>query len=270
MEGSLTDFTTALFWGFVSLGFAVGAFGTLIGAGGGFLLVPVLLLLYPRMSPASVTGVSLTVVFFNAYAGTWAYGRLGRIDYPAGLRFAAAALPGAWLGTLVVGAIPRHPFDLAFALLLLVLGLYLIVRPVRSPPKSSLPRGAAWTRERRAVVGSIGSAYLGVLSSLLGIGGGILQVPFLIRFLGLPPHVATATSLFVLAQVTCTAMVAHLVQGSLEGFLIPTACLALGVMMGAPLGAAVSGRLQGPLLVRLLALALCAVAGRLFWRIVGG
>jgi uncharacterized membrane protein YfcA len=270
MDGATAGFTSHVFLGFLALGFAVGSFGTLIGAGGGFLLVPVLLLLYPEESPASVTAVSLTVVFFNAYAGTWAYARLGRINYPAGLLFAAAALPGALLGTLVVAVIPRDPFDVIFGILLLALGLYMVIQPIRGP-RSAVPHpGAARTWERRSLLGSIGSAYLGVLSSVLGIGGGILYVPFLIRFLDFPPHAATATSQFVLALGSCTAMVAHLLQGSLDGQYARTACLALGVMLGAPIGALVSERLGGSLLVRLLALSLCAVAGRLLWRFAAG
>jgi uncharacterized membrane protein YfcA len=264
MDGSLTGFPAQLFWGFLGLGFAVGSFGTLVGAGGGFLLVPALLLLFPQESPANVTAVSMAVVFCNAYAGTWAYARMGRIDYPAGLLLATAALPGAWLGTMVVGIIPREPFDLALGGLLVALGLYLMINPTRSTRLPVGPKPTTWAD--RSLVGAIGSAYLGLLSSILGIGGGILHVPFLIRFLDFPPHVATATSQMVLGVVTCTSVLVHFLQGSLGPVLMPTACIALGVTMGAPVGAALSARLRGPLLVRLLALALCAVAARLLWR----
>ena len=60
------------------------------------------------------------------------------------------------------------------------------------------------------------------------------------------------------------------VRSELDSVLVPTAFLALGVMMGAPVGAALSGWLRGPRLVRLLALALCLVAGRLLWRLTLG
>ena len=63
----------------IPLGFVVGAYGTLIGAGGGFLLVPVLLLLYPRETPETITSISLAVVFFNALSGSIAYARMKRI-----------------------------------------------------------------------------------------------------------------------------------------------------------------------------------------------
>jgi len=270
MDGGTAGFAAHYFLGFLALGFAVGAFGTLIGAGGGFLLVPVLLLLNHDQSPAAVTAVSLTVVFFNAYAGTWAYARMRRIDFRAGLLFAAAALPGALLGTFAVAGIPRRPFNITFGVLLLFLGLYLVLQPDRGRTGTAPPGAALSSWQRRSLAGSIGSAYLGALSSLLGIGGGILYVPFLIRFLDFPPHVATATSQFVLALVAGAATVAHLLQGTLESQLAMTACIALGVMTGAPIGALISGRLRGSLIVRLLALSLCAVGVRLLWRFAGG
>jgi uncharacterized protein len=239
--------------------------------------VPVLLSLFPEAQPAEVTAISLTVVFFNAYAGTWAYARMKRIDYSAGLLLALAGVPGGLLGAWAVQFIPRGSFDLAFGLLLFLLGLYLVVQPTRSSvgalerlsakafDAAHIPDSTSIDWRGRSLVAAVGSAYLGVLSSLLGIGGGILHVPFLVRVLGFTPHRATATSQFVLALVTFFAALSHLLRGELDSRLGPTAFLALGVMMGAPLGAAISSLLRGPLLVRLLALALAVVAARLLW-----
>ena len=84
--------------GLIVIGFTVGAIGTLIGAGGGFLLVPILLLLNPKTPPDVVTGISLAVVFFNAASGSVAYARMRRINYRAGIIFALAAVPGAVIG----------------------------------------------------------------------------------------------------------------------------------------------------------------------------
>ena len=88
-----------LVWpGLVLLGLLVGAYGTMIGAGGGFILVPVLLLLYPDDSPELVTSISLGAVFFNAVSGSFAYIRQRRVDFLAGNAFAAATIPGAIAG----------------------------------------------------------------------------------------------------------------------------------------------------------------------------
>src|SRR3954468_23856209 len=111
---------SVLVWpGLVALGFAVGAYGTLIGAGGGFVLVPLLLLLYPDEPPELITSISLAVVFFNALSGTVAYAHQRRVDFLAGNSFALATVPGAIAGAIVVSYLPRNLFDVAFALLLL-------------------------------------------------------------------------------------------------------------------------------------------------------
>jgi hypothetical protein len=112
-------------FGLTLLGLAVGTFGTLIGAGGGFLLVPILLLMYPHDDPATITSVSLAVVFLNASSGSFAYLRQHKVDVRSGLWFAATAVPGSILGALAVSHIPRTAFEV-------LLGVVLIAASVRS------------------------------------------------------------------------------------------------------------------------------------------
>src|SRR4029078_12926308 len=96
----------------VPLGFAVGAYGALVGAGGGFVLVPALLIIYPDEDPSSITSISLAVVFLNALSGSAAYARLKRIDYHTGIIFAIASMPGAIGAAFLVAAVPRDLFDI--------------------------------------------------------------------------------------------------------------------------------------------------------------
>jgi uncharacterized membrane protein YfcA len=250
------------------LGFFIGAYGTLVGAGGGSLLVPALLLLMPQETPAAITAISLAVVFFNAYSGTIAYVRMKRVDYRAGVTFTLASVPGAIVGVLLVHELPRTLFEPIFGMVLLVLGAFLVISPLGTMATPSAGP-APLPRTNAGSIGAIGSAYIAVLSSLLGIGGGIMHVPFLIRVLRLPPHVATATSHFVLTFMALIATITHLALGQFEHGLAPIMYLAVGVMMGAPLGASLSARLGGSLIVRLLALALCLVGVRLLVAAVG-
>jgi uncharacterized membrane protein YfcA len=219
----------------------------------------------PLESPATITSVSLAVVFFNAYSGTIAYMRMGRIDYRVATLFTLCSLPGAVLGVLLVHDAPRSVFDVAFGALLLLLGMYLTWNPLGQSTREA-PRPAAG--RSMTLLGSLGSAYIAVLSSLLGIGGGIMHVPFLIRVLKQPPHVATATSQFVLTFVALVGTLSHLALGELQHGLPQTMYLAVGVMMGAPLGAALSSQVKGSVIVRLLAVALCLVGLRLIARLV--
>src|SRR6266581_1722248 len=107
------------------LGILIGAFGTLIGAGGGFILVPILLLLYPNEKAEFITSISLAVVFFNALSGSIAYSRMKRIDYKSGAIFALATIPGAILGALSTAYVPRRIFDLIFGVLMIIAALFL-------------------------------------------------------------------------------------------------------------------------------------------------
>src|SRR5271157_778881 len=100
----MEPFTPDEYFWLIGLGLAVGLYGTLIGAGGGFILMPLLLLLHPNASPEQLTAISLAVVFFNALAGSESYAIMRRIDYKSGLMFAAATIPGAIIGALNTSA----------------------------------------------------------------------------------------------------------------------------------------------------------------------
>ncbi len=262
------------------LGLAVGVLGTLVGAGGGFILTPVLLILYPQLSAASVTSISLLVVFFNALSGSFAYARLRRIDYRSGARFAAAAMPGSVLGALAVRYVPIRVFDAIMAAVLGAAALAVIrLQPHAARPH---PRGQTQGREivdrlgvtyRYRVALNRGVAYsvgVGFLSSFLGIGGGVMHVPLLVGALGFPTHIATATSHFVLVFIAGTASATHLIGGALTvgNGLRRAIALSIGVLPGAQLGARLSQRLTGPSIRRILGVALIALALRLLVSVV--
>ncbi len=259
----------------VPLGFVIGAYGTLIGAGGGFVLMPILLLLYPGETPELLTSISLAVVFFNALSGSWAYARMGRIDYRSGLLFAAATVPGAVLGALTTAYIPRRWFDLVFGLLMIAASVYLLFSPDGEPQATGgnlhhpLPcelgkgDGRGPTFSYNPLVGVGLSLVVGYVSSLLGIGGGIIHVPALVHLLNFPVHVATATSHFILAIMALTGTLVHLLTGTFSHGVRRTMALAVGVLFGAQLGARLSGRVQGTWIIRGLAVALGFVGLRI-------
>jgi len=262
------------FIGLVALGLMVGAYGTLIGAGGGFVLVPLLLFIYPHDSPAQITAISLGVVFVNAASGSLSYFRLRRADYRTGLWLAAATLPGAVLGSMVIGAIPRGAFEVTMGAALLGVGAYLVARPhARMPLMLNAPlvvertitdsSGRSYSYRLNLGLAMLLSVGVGFLSSMLGIGGGIIHVPLLTTFFGFPEHVATATSHFTLMFMSGAAAGTHAVEGDYLVTFKTTIGLALGVLAGAPFGAALSGHVQGRWIVRLLAVALGVVGIRL-------
>ena len=261
----------------IPLGFVVGAYGTLIGAGGGFVLVPVLLLIYPEEAPQLITSISLAVVFFNATSGSIAYARLKRIDYRSGLLFAAATVPGAVLGALTTEHIPRRLFNGVFGVVLIAISVYLLIRPKReSAARGRCPaghttrtivdsEGVAHTFTFRPWVGVVLSLFVGYLSSLLGIGGGIIHVPALVHLLNYPAHIATATSHFILAIMALTGTGVHVATGDFSSGVLTTLYLGVGALVGAQLGAKLSTRLRGVWILRGLAIALGFVGIRILF-----
>ena len=264
---------------FALFGLAVGTYGTLIGAGGGFIIVPVLLLVlgWPHQEAVAT---SLLVVTANATSGSIAYARQKRIDFRTGIRFALATLPGAILGSLVVTALSGRVFNLIFGVLLVAISIYLMIRPERPGSKEAMLerpaglRGWGWTV--RHIVDSRGEKFdygfslpwgvllsfgVGFMSSILGIGGGIIHVPALITLFDFPAHIATATSHFILAISAATGSATQFVLGNIR--VAPGLAMAAGALVGAQIGGALSHRVKGPWIVRGLAAALTLVGIRL-------
>jgi uncharacterized membrane protein YfcA len=100
-----------------------------------------------------------------------------------------------------------------------------------------------------------------VIGSLLGIGGGVIHVPAMIYLMGFPVHVAMATSTFVLAITSLTAVLEYTRRDFVQWPL--AAALGIGVIIGAQLGAAVSHRIHARWLVRLLTLAMVGLGIRM-------
>jgi uncharacterized protein len=240
----------------IAIGFIVGAIGTLIGAGGGFLLVPILLLLDPHMTPDVVTGISLAVIFFNAASGSVAYARMGRIVYKAGIIFALAALPGAIIGVYTTSHIPRTVFNGIFGCLMIAASVYLMTTSETKTEEKQL-------ENYNLGLGAGISVVIGFLSSVLGIGGGIIHVPALTRILNFPVHIATATSHFVLSITALAATIIHLMNGTLKGQLGTILWISIGAIIGAQVGAKLSNQMKGTWIIRALAAGLGLIGIRI-------
>lgn len=236
--------------------------------------MPILLFLYPDESPAAITSITLTVAFFNALSGSIAYSRLKRIDFRSGLLFALTAVPGAIIGAFIVNYLNRSVFQYVFGAVLLIISIYLLVRPRKKVTSGILLK---WQTTRQITdgqqnvysysynlpLGMTIAFFVGVISSLLGIGGGIIHVPALTQILGFPAHIATATSHFVVALTTFSAINTHLIDRTFTSDVVVVIVLSGGAIIGAQLGARLSQRVTGVLIVRLLAVGLAIVALRL-------
>lgn len=266
----------------VIAGLLIGTCGTLIGAGGGFILVPLLLIFYPELPPEVVTAISIAVVSVNAISGTFAYAKSGRVDYKAGITFALFTIPGSILGVYTVQYIPQNLFNIIFGVMLIVLSVYLFIKNKKTSDYSFTPvdkpgyvhreltdnKGIKYNYSYNGVYGNIVSVLVGYISPLLGIGGGIIHVPAMVNWLKFPVHIATATSHFILAVMATVSVIVHFTNGTYadENVVKMILLLALGVVPGAQLGAYFSHRVKSHMILRLLALCLIIVGIRILYK----
>lgn len=274
-DSASSDMVEFQFWQYALFGLLAATYATIIGLGGGFLVVP-FLVLFCRFTPQQAVATSLLVIFANAASGNVSFYRQKRIDLATGWRFGLASVPGSLVGVWISREFTSASFHKAFGILLMAVAVFLLVKPVRKlSPHESRPAGRAGLTFRRITDGA-GSVHeysfdmrlglavsflAGIISSVFGVGGGIVYVPALVYLFNFPPHLATATSFFVLLISAVAGAVFHgMYQHTVYSVGI---YIGLGALVGAQIGAALSVRIRGALLIRLFAVAVLFVAVRL-------
>jgi uncharacterized membrane protein YfcA len=270
-----------------ALGIGAGMYGTIVGAGGGFIIVPVLAWApaYVSLSAEAITGVSLVAVVCNAVSAVIAYGRQRRIDVPVALTLGIFAIPGSILGRVVVTRLERPLFEALFGMVLIAIAVYLVLRkPARHRPAGTKPPPWGFVRrtylfngQRETVdvnlrIGAAASFGVGLLASLFGVGGGLMMTPTMVALMSIPAAIATATAQLYLLMNAVVSVATDIVNGGATpldhlGMALP---LAVGVVIGAQTGAWLSRKMSGRWIVRLLAAALGLVGARLVWAGVAG
>lgn len=244
------------------IGAAVGTIGSLIGAGGGFLLVPILLFFYPERDSVWVASMSMFVVAINATSGSIACILERRIHLRTALLFILAGLPGSALGVWVQQFVDRTQFESIFGVVLLCYSTFLLLKKpsLRGSDvihaKSELPRNLL-------IQGTCFSFFVGFAAAFLGIGGGVLHVPMLFHVFEFPIQLATGTSQFILLFTSWFTTVMHIVKGNIHWSDPVLLMLSLGAVIGAQIGSRLSRHVSGLWIMRILAVALAFVGLRL-------
>ena len=265
---------------FLAMGLGVGVLGTLVGAGGGFILTPLLLLIFTDQPSEVIAATSLSVVCLNALSGSVAYYRQRRIDIKTSVSFALAGSVGAVIGVFATSEVARGPFDFLLGLALLILCISIINPPPPFEATRENPGGIGALAHRRIVdsqgkvyeyafrfrLGAFLSSIVGFLATFLGIGGGPMHVPLMIRILRIPPHIATATSQCELLFTTALAVAFHFILGNLHAMKSVILPLAMGIIVGAQAGAAISHRVKSLTLTRILAVLMTLVSLQLLYK----
>lgn len=256
------------------LGVLVGLIGSLMGVGGGFLVVPLLIRAY-RFGEQAATAASLGVVFLNALSGTLTNAKRRRIDYRTGLVLALGTLPGAWLGRIVIRSISPRAFAFSFGGLLLGVAVYVLFVRLKAGKSllSGTPReltdseGQVHRYEVNWPAGIAVSLLIGLISSLFGIGGGIVLVPFLVLVYAMPQVCATAVSQFTFLFSSAMGLVKAVLDAQVtpEGWRA-IALIGPGVLVGAHVGVVVAKKLPERAFRLMLSVLIIVVAATMFWK----
>ena len=183
----------------------------LLGGGGSILAVPVLVYV-AHLAPADAIGLSLVIVGATSVAGAVAHGRAGAVDWRAALPFAGAGIATAFAGGLLTRLVPGRVLLLAFAALMIGVGVWMLARGRRGRHDDA----AATPRPPRPGRALAAGALVGAVTGFLGVGGGFLVVPALLAFTGLDIRRAVGTSLVVIAINSAAALAAHLRDGHFD------------------------------------------------------
>ena len=254
-------------------GAATGLLGSMLGLGGGVFLVP-LLTLGLGVPIRVAIAASLISVMATAVASASVNLDRGLVNVRLGLLLEVATASGALLGGLVAGHLTQRQLFLTFAATMSTMGLVMALRSRRRNVIADLSvepgvlggrlkEGEAVYvyRVRRLGVGVVASLVAGAVSGLLGLGGGIVKVPILNTFCGIPIRVAAATSTFMIGITTAAS--AFLYYGRGDIVLPITAAVALGALPGSLVGARISDRVATRSLKVLMAVVLLAVGLRM-------
>jgi uncharacterized protein len=218
----------------LALSLLIGVSLGLLGGGGSILTVPILV--YVAGMPAKeAIAASLFVVGVTSLAGVVSHARGGRVQWRTGLLFGLAAMAGAFTGGLLGGHIPGDWLLIAFALMMVATSLAML-RGRKDKASSSHRRADGGLPLTRILIdGSV----VGLVTGLVGAGGGFLVVPALVLLGGLPMSVAVGTSLIVIAMKSFAGLAGYLTSVTLDWPLV------LGVTGAAVVGSVVGGRLAG-------------------------
>lgn len=235
------------------LGFGAGILGSMIGLGGGIVVVPVLTFL--GFSPQLAASNSLFAAFSNAVASTISYAKQKRIEYLLGLKLGLLSIPGTILGAFISSDITPSVFKTLFGIVLVVSSVYIF-------SKRRMESKAYNLSKQVTVLSVAASFFAGIISSLFGIGGGIVFVPLMVIAIGLSMKLAAPTSQFILLFASASGMIAHAFLGHPDFY--QSLLLAGGAFGGGLVGSRLSVEIEENKLRIIVSVVLVVAAIKLF------
>lgn len=243
----------------IPLGFVAGLLGSIIGLGGGIIVVPVLT--FFGFTPTLAASNSLFAAFSNAIASTLSYSRQKRIEYPIGLKLGLLTIPGTVLGAILSVGVAPDIFKILFGLVLISSSVYIFLkRKIESKEYNS--------SKQVMLFAVFASFFAGIISSFFGIGGGIIFVPLMVVVMGIGMKKAAPTSQLILLFASFSGLVTHSILGHPDYY--QALLLSIGAFIGGIIGARLSLEIREKNLQLLVSLVIIAAAIKLFYDSLSG
>jgi uncharacterized membrane protein YfcA len=262
---------------------AAGLLGSLLGIGGGIIVVPTLTLLL-GVDIRFAIGASIVSVIATSSGAAVTYVKNEIANVKLAMLLEVATVAGALSGAFLVGWIPQSALYLLFGLLLFFVAFVMATRKnVDAAPAAVSERDLNLARRlslessyddarlgevsyvvTRVPQGLAGSALAGVISGLLGVGGGIIKVPLMNMVMGVPMKVSTATSNLMIGVTAAASALVYFARGDVNPYVAGP--VALGILLGAQLGSRLMSRIESRIVIRVFVLVLFWVGAQMCWK----
>jgi uncharacterized membrane protein YfcA len=274
----------------LGLGTTVGILSGIFGVGGGFILTPLLFMI--GIPPAVAVGTQGTLIVASSFSGMLAHLRRKSVDYRMGSVLLAGGLVGSAIGVQIFKVLERIGqvdllVKLSYVLLLGVVGGLMLIEALAAFRRRNQPhhRRAArkhhnWVhgwplkvkfRTSKLYISAIPpfgiGIVVGILSAIMGVGGGFLMLPAMIYILGMPTKVVVGTSLFQITFMLSFTTVLHAVENQTVDIVLGFILLVGGVI-GAQIGTRIGVKLKADTLRILLALLVLSISIKLAFDLV--
>ncbi len=238
----------------IPLGFAAGILGSVIGLGGGIIVVPVLI--FSGFSPTAAASNSLFAALSNAIASTISYSKQKRIEYSLGIKLGLLSIPGTILGAIISTDATPGIFKILFGLVLIASAAYIFLRKKFESKDRTL--------SKQMIVFAIGASFFaGIISSFFGIGGGTVFVPLMVVGMGMAMKKAAPTSQLILLLASLSGVIVHSLLGHPD--FLQAGFLAIGSFFGGLLGARLSLDIRERYLQIIASVVILTAAVKLFF-----
>lgn len=272
----------------LGMGGGVGFLSGLFGVGGGFLMTP--LLIFIGIPPAVAVATEANQIVASSVSGVLAHWRRGNVDLKMGSLLLIGGVIGSsfgvWLFTFLKGLGQIDlVIKLSYVVFLGIIGTLMLIESINAMRASKkkvskrshshnwmhgLPFKMRFRKSRlyiSAILPIVIGIFVGILSAIMGVGGGFVMVPAMIYLLGMPTAVVVGTSLFQIIFVTANVTVLQAVSNYTVDIVLALLLL-IGGVIGAQIGARFGGRMQGEQLRGMLALIVIAVCLKLTFDLV--